>query len=132
MAISITCKEIIGKGWHMTYKFILPCMGRFYRSSISTSPSLRMDPGFSILGSSSIWSLLLPHLLCLVGGSISLSSAGTRSSLLTSHVLASSKTIFSHIPFTFEICIVPHSCNTGDAESLGALSNTPSRLSCPP
>lgn len=27
MAMTITCKAIIREGWHMTYKFILPCMG---------------------------------------------------------------------------------------------------------
>lgn len=113
MAISITCKDVTGKGWHAIYKFILPCLRRSYRFSISISTSLRMDPWLSILCSSSIWSLLLPHLLCPVGGSISFSFVSRGSSLLLPHLLASGEAIFSHLPLTFGICMILPSCRTG-------------------
>lgn len=113
MAMTITCKAITREGWHMTYKFILPCMGRSYWSIISISPSLRMDPGLSILCISFIRSFHLPHLSWHVGGSILFPSTSRMSSLLSSQVLASGEAVFSHFPFSFGIFSVPSSCSTG-------------------
>lgn len=113
MAMIITCKAITREGRFMTYKFVLPCMGRSYRFGNFMSTSLGMDPRIFTFYSSSIWSLLLPHLPSLVDGSISLSSTGRRSYLLSSHILAFDEVVFSQLPFSFGIFLVPPSCRTG-------------------
>lgn len=113
LTIIFAREAVTRKEWHMTYKFILPWMWRSYQFSISMCSSLGMDPRMSILCISSMWFLLFPHFLCLVGSNISLSSTDRRFYLLYFHVLSFGESTFSHLPFSFGICIVPPSCSIG-------------------
>lgn len=82
-------------------------MGPSCKLVFSISTFSRIDLELFNFYSPFIWSLLSPHLFCLVSSNISLSSTSRRSSRLSSYLLIYDESFFSQLSFPFWISIVP-------------------------